>query len=91
MDFKPPPSLLLIGLKNVARGKSWQNPRDELQNITNVKISFFVDTLINSIIYIMDMTEPITIKCIRYYIYKPYINFVKDGLLKKLLKLYRLY
>jgi len=24
------PSWLLIGLKNIARGKSWQNPRDEL-------------------------------------------------------------
>ena len=30
--FQTLPSWLLIGLKNVARGKLWQNPRDELQN-----------------------------------------------------------
>ncbi len=38
-DFKILPSLLLIGLKKLARGKSWQNSRDELQNIINIKIS----------------------------------------------------
>ena len=30
--FQTLPSQLLIGSKNVARGKLWQNPRDELQN-----------------------------------------------------------
>jgi len=88
------PSLLLIGLKNVARGKSWQNLRDELQNIANVKISqysFFVNTLINTPKYIISVVEPTIIKYIRCYIYKPRINFIKNGLLKKLLKLYQLY
>ena len=37
------------------------------------------------------MVEPTVIKCIRCHIYKPRINFVKDGPLKKLLKLYQLY
>jgi len=47
LEFKLPPSQLLIGcqasfslVKNkTARGKLWQNLRDEHQNIINVKIS----------------------------------------------------
>ena len=36
------------------------------------------------------MAEPTVIKCSKCYIYKPRINFIKDGPLKKLLKLYQL-
>ena len=37
--FQTLPSRLLIGSKNVARGKLWQNPRDELQNRALVELS----------------------------------------------------
>ena len=36
------------------------------------------------------MADPTVIKCSKYYIYKPRLNFVKDGPLKKLLKLCQL-
>ena len=39
LDFKPLPSQLLIGLKNVAGGTYLQNTRDEHQNIMNIKTS----------------------------------------------------
>ena len=38
LDFKTLPSLLLIGLKKLARGKSWQKSRDELQNILVLRL-----------------------------------------------------
>ena len=37
------------------------------------------------------MAKSITIEYSKCYIYKPHFNFVKDGPLKKLLKLYHLY
>jgi hypothetical protein len=39
LEFKLPPSQLLIGWKNIARGKLWQNPRDEHQNIMRYELS----------------------------------------------------
>ena len=33
------------------------------------------------------MADPTIIKCSKCYVYKPRLNFVKDGPLKKLLKL----
>ena len=36
------------------------------------------------------MAEPAVIKYSKCHIYKPYLNFVKNGPLKKLLKLYQL-
>ena len=33
------------------------------------------------------MVDPTVIICSKYYIYKPRLNFLKDGPLKKLLKL----
>ena len=47
----------------------------------------FVDTSINTTIYIVNMVDPTIIKCSKCYIYKPRFNFIKDGPLKKLLKL----
>ena len=58
--------------------------------LRTLKYPFF-HTLINTTIYIINVVEPTAIKCIRCYIYKPYINFIKDGPLKKLLKLCQLY
>ena len=46
----------------------------------------FVDTSTN--IYIVNMADSTVIKCSKYYIYKPRLNFIKDSPLKKLLKLY---
>ena len=37
------------------------------------------------------MADPTVIKCSKCYIYKPRLNFIKDGPLKKLLKLCQLY
>jgi len=58
----------------------------------NIKISkyytfLFIDTSINTTIYIINMADPTIIKCSKCYIYKPRLNFIKDGPLKKLLKL----
>jgi len=47
----------------------------------------FVDTLINTTIYILNMADPTVIECSKCHIYKPHFNFVKDSPLKKLLKL----
>jgi hypothetical protein len=55
------------------------------------RYSFFVDTLINTPMYIISVVEPTAIECIRCHIYKPRINFIKNGPLKKLLKLCQLY
>ena len=58
----------------------------------NVKISIyctflFINTSINTL-YIINMADPTIIKYSKCYIYKPRLNFVKDGPLKKILKLY---
>ena len=37
------------------------------------------------------MADPTIIKYSKCYVYKPHLNFIKDGPLKKLLKLYQLY
>jgi len=37
------------------------------------------------------MADPTVIKCSKYYIYKPRLNFIKDGPLNKILKLCQLY
>ena len=37
------------------------------------------------------MAEPTIIKCTKYHIYKPRLNFIKNSPLKKLLKLCQLY
>ena len=72
--------------------KLWQNSRDEHQNIINIKMSWycaflFVDTSINTTVNMADST---VIKCNKCHIYKPRLNFVKDGPSKKLLKLCQL-
>ena len=55
------------------------------QNIIHL---FFVDISINITIYTVIMAEPTIIKYSKHYIYKPHFNFIKDGPLKKFLKLY---
>ena len=50
-------------------------------------INIFVDFSINTTIYTVNMADFVVIKYSKYHIYKPRFNFVKDGPLKKLLKL----
>jgi hypothetical protein len=62
----------------------------------NVKISYyyaflFINTSINTSIYIINMADPTIIEYSKCYIHKPRPNFIKDGLLKKILKLWQLY
>jgi len=42
-------------------------------------------------LYIINIVDPTIIKYSKCYILKPRLNFIKDGPLKKLLKLYQLY
>ena len=42
-------------------------------------------------LHIANIVDPTIIKCSKYHIYKPRLNFIKDGPLKKLLKLCQLY
>ena len=54
------------------------------QNIIHfLFVDIFVDFFINITIYTV-------IKCSKCYIYKPHLNFIKDGPLKKLFKLCQL-
>ena len=41
-NFQTLPSQLLIGSKKLADGKSWQNSRDELQNIGTSKYEWSI-------------------------------------------------
>ena len=53
LEFKLPLSLLLIGSKKDADGKSWQNSRDELQNIGTSKYytrTFLLTSLLISLL-----------------------------------------
>ena len=54
----------------------------------NILVLLFVDTSINTTIYTVKMAELTIIKYSKCYIHKLHINFIKDGPLKKLLKLY---
>ena len=51
----------------------------------------FINIFINTTIYAINIAESVIIKYSKWYIYKPYLNFIKDGPLKKLLKLCQLY
>ena len=51
-------------------------------------INIFIDISINTTVYAINITDLTVIKCSKCYIYKPHLNFIKDGPLKKLLKLY---
>ena len=51
-------------------------------------IDIFINFSINITIYAIIMAELTIIKYSKCYIYKPHLNFIKDGPLKKLFKLY---
>ena len=66
-------------------------------HVTNIKILWilkyaflFVYTSIDTTIYIIEMADPTVIKYSKCHIHKPCFNFVKDGPLKKILKLCQL-
>jgi hypothetical protein len=52
-------------------------------------VDIFINISINTTAYAINMADFAVIKCSKCYIYKPHLNFVKDGPLKKLLKLYQ--
>ena len=92
-DFKTLPSLLLIGSKKV---RAVSHGRTHVINFKILKhqniihllfVNIFINFSINTTIYAIIMAEPTIIKYSKYYIYKSRLNFVKDGPLKKLLKL----
>jgi hypothetical protein len=53
-------------------------------------VDIFINISINTTIYAVNIADLAVIKCSKCCIYKPRLNFIKDGPLKKLLKLCQL-
>ena len=56
------------------------------ESVLSIAPSFLLTPLLIPL-YIINMADPTAIKCSKCHIYKPRLNFIKDGPLKKILKL----